>query len=123
MLENMATNFFKELYDDEGHYVPFILSGCFLQLNDDEVDLLERPTTEQEVKKALFDMGGFKAPGCDGLDRLHAIFYQSQWKVVGQDLFSLVMEVFRKPEEVKSLNKTLITLIPKVEPAVNLKHF
>ena len=65
-------------------------------------------------------MSGFKAPGCD---RLHAIFYQSQWKVVGQDLFSLVMEVFRKPEEVKSLNKTLITLIPKVEPAVNLKHF
>ena len=46
MLENMATNFFKELYDDEGHYVPFILSGCFLQLNDDEVDLLGRPITE-----------------------------------------------------------------------------
>ena len=91
------------------------------QLNDDEVDLLERPTTEQEVKKALFDMGGFKAPGCDGLDGLHVIFYQSQWEVVGQDLCLAVMEVFRKPEEVKLLNETLITLIRKVDPTINLK--
>lgn len=38
-------------------------------------------------------------------------------------LFKLVREVFNDPEKVGELNKTLITLIPKMDRVVKMKDF
>lgn len=65
-------------------------------------------------------MGGFKAPGPDGFQ---AIFYQSQWSIVGDDFCHLIMEIFDEPRKDEEINDTLITLIPKVEPVTKLKDF
>lgn len=56
-------------------------------------------------------MAPLKAPGIDGL---HAQFYQSQWRVVGDSLFDMVRKGFEFGKIEEYLNKTLIILIPKV---------
>ncbi len=46
-------------------------------------DMLLAPFTAEEVRKALFNIGDFKAPGPDGL---HAIFYKRFWVMLEEDL-------------------------------------
>lgn len=41
----------------------------------------------EEVRKAVFEMAPYKAPGPDGFP---AGFYQKSWDTVGQSLFELV---------------------------------
>ncbi|CAM8886139.1 unnamed protein product [Rhodiola kirilowii] len=46
-------------------------------------DVLLAPFTGGEVRRALFEMHPTKAPGLDGFS---AVFYQSNWSIVGQDV-------------------------------------
>lgn len=45
-----------------------------------EVEMLGREITDEEIRRVIFGMGSFKALGEDGF---HALFYQSQWDVMG----------------------------------------
>ena len=53
-------------------------------------------------------MGALKAPG----DGLNALFYQSQWDVVGNSVIYMVKNFF-DPQKISKINETLIVLIPK----------
>lgn len=120
-LKQMAQSFFQTLYTDD---VPtdsqFAIRGCFPMLDDDEWNRIKSPVSHLEVKNALFDMGGLKAPGADGY---RAIFYQSQWDIVGESLYNLVSDIFNNPSKVGQVNDTLICLIPKVDHPSNIKYF
>lgn len=72
-----------------------------------------------EIQNALVHMGAFKAPGEDGLK---LVFYQFQWQTVGKSMCKLENSLVRDPSRIKSLNRTLIALIPKVEPMCSIKH-
>jgi len=61
-----------------------------------------------------------KNPGPDGFQ---AVFYKSQWSIVGQALYDMVKRIFQFPYVDKDLNETLITLIPKVEKVSKMKDF
>lgn len=65
-------------------------------------------------------MGTYKAPGINGFQ---AIFYKSQWDVVGESLCNLIRSIFYDPSKIVDINDILITLIPKVEVVVNMKQF
>lgn len=82
--------------------------------------MLSNPVTHTEVKNALFDMGGMKATGLDGYQ---AIFYQSQWEVVGESILKLIRGIFARPHRIGELNETLICLILKVDNPSCLKQF
>ena len=68
--------------------------------------------SDEEIKKALFSMGGLKAPG---LDRLHAIFFQSQWDIMGASMCKMTKDIFLDPKKSKQVNKTFVSLILKVD--------
>lgn len=108
----MINEFYKSLFKEEGSHEPFCLRGKFQALEEKELDLLGSGITDGEVKNVIFNTRSFKAPREDGFK---ALFYQTQWKLVGSDLCSLIKGLFRHPADIKSLNKTLITLIPKVD--------
>ncbi|KAA3486983.1 Retrovirus-related Pol polyprotein LINE-1 [Gossypium australe] len=86
--------------------------GAFLSLEQEVIQFLSMPVSDEEIEKALFDMAPLKAPGSDGL---HAIFYQSQWELVGPSIFEWVKRVFSGDNINPDLNNSLIVLIPKVQ--------
>ena len=50
---------------------------------------LMKPFTTEEVREAVFMMGGSKAPGLDGLS---VGFYQCHWEMVGSGVTTAVLD-------------------------------
>lgn len=79
-------DFYQDLYTSgetekvvQDHYLSFV--DRVLSLEDQMT--LDEFITQDEVKKAVFEMSKKKAPGSDGLS---VEFYQKYWHIVGLDL-------------------------------------
>lgn len=83
-------------------------------------DVLMAPFSAADVKKALFDMHPSKAPGRDGFT---ALFFQKACSLVGDDITAAALLILNENGDVEKWNKTLITLIPKVENPTTPKDF
>nr|KYP69874.1 Retrovirus-related Pol polyprotein LINE-1 [Cajanus cajan] len=118
-LERMVTTFYRTLFTDERHMEPFSLTNAFPRLNEDELSTLETPISNGEIHNAVKSMSGFKAPGPDGLQ---AVFFKSQWDIVGNAVCKLIHEIEAVPSRVADINETLIVLVPKTENVSSLKQ-
>jgi hypothetical protein len=76
--------------------------------------------TEEEVKRALFQMHPSKAPGVHGFT---AGFYQRHWNLVGPELCGVVLGFLNGGEMPEEINDTAITLIPKVRNPQSIKKY
>lgn len=65
-------------------------------------------------------MGATKALGPDGLTGL---FYQNHWHLISDDIFSMVQSFLSQGTFESELNRTHITLIPKVTNPENITQF
>lgn len=63
-------------------------------------------------------MAPLKAPGPDGF---HVLFYQGD--MIGKSVITMVKDFYRTGELPENLNKTIVTLIPKVDKHDNPKSF
>uniref|UniRef100_A0A803PLC7 Reverse transcriptase domain-containing protein n=1 Tax=Cannabis sativa TaxID=3483 RepID=A0A803PLC7_CANSA len=81
---------------------------------------LLKPFEAAEVELALHSMASNKSPGIDGMSPM---FYQQNWVVVGNLITAVVLSVLNEGADSTSLNKTLITLIPKIEKPQRLQDF
>ncbi|KAH1090754.1 hypothetical protein J1N35_018011 [Gossypium stocksii] len=72
-IELEASNFFQKLYRDDLGPMRSLPPNRFPSLASSDIDFLGRIVTDEEIKRALFDMAPLKAPGSDGF---HAIFFQ-----------------------------------------------
>ncbi|XP_057251714.1 uncharacterized protein LOC130591805 [Beta vulgaris subsp. vulgaris] len=77
-----------------------------------------RPYTAEEVKNVIFAMDGNNAPGPDGFG---SFYFKDTWHIVGEDIIAVVLDFFQHGKMLKSLNTTLITLIPKTSCPKNVK--
>lgn len=75
---------------------------------------------DKEIKDVIFRMQALRAPGIDGL---HALFYQTQWHVVGQSVCRLIKHIFNGNEIPKELNRTILVFIPKSDNPNTLTLF
>lgn len=66
LLEAMVTEYFKNLFSDDGIREPTCILGAFPKLSDDDKRMLDRPVTRSEIFNAINHMGAFKAVGSDG---------------------------------------------------------
>ncbi|CAM8885253.1 unnamed protein product [Rhodiola kirilowii] len=80
-------------------------------ISEEMNEMLNAPFTEGEVKRALHQMHPTKAPGLDGFP---ALFYQTNWEVVGNEVVKEVLNCLNYGMLNKDLNETLIVLVPKV---------
>lgn len=78
------------------------------------------PFTGEEVRRALFQMGPFKAPGMDGFP---AHFYQKFWSTVGNDVTQVALHFLNNNGDLKDINETWIVLIPKNNHPENFTQF
>ena len=81
---------------------------------------LTRPFTEEEVRKVVFDMKDNTAPGPDGFG---VTFYMSCWESIKTEFMEMVNDFYLGALDIARLNYGVITLIPKVEDANNVKLF
>ncbi|KAA3482563.1 LINE-type retrotransposon LIb DNA [Gossypium australe] len=119
-LQNKAVEFFGKLYGE----VPIVSrddpNNSFSCLKPPEITFLNTAVSNEEIKKALFDMAPLKALGSDGF---HALFFQSQWDILGEDVCQWVKGIFEGKMIEPELNNTLIVLIPKKVSPEDFSHF
>ena len=71
-----------------------------------------QPNNADEVRTGLFNMRLIKALGIDGM---HALFFHKFWHIVSSNVVSFVLSDVNSSLGPKSVNKTLVELIPKVK--------
>ena len=74
-------------------------------MSDDFCLSLMSPVTDEEIRRTVFSMSPFKAPGVDGF---HAGFYQAQWNTVGMSLSSSIKNIFTSNHIPAEINRTLL---------------
>jgi len=122
MLEH-AVDFYRKLFgkeEDSGVKLGQDFGGVDEKVTALENELLEAPFTENEVREAVFSSYAEGAPGPDGLSFL---FYQKFWNLIKADLIDMFNDFFKGDLDLSRLNFSLVTLIPKVGDATNMKQF
>ncbi|KAK5775449.1 hypothetical protein PVK06_043343 [Gossypium arboreum] len=76
VLKTKMVNFFQNFYGENPCPLGFLPPNAFPRLSTEDVDLLGRGVTNEEIRAALFDMATLKAPGSDGFQ---VAFFQNQW--------------------------------------------
>lgn len=87
-LELMVTNYYKNMFNDNGVREASCMHGAFPALSEDDLAMLNREVSRSDNFNVVKHMGAYKAPGIDGFQ---AVFFQSQWHVVGESFCSLVL--------------------------------
>ncbi|GJV30474.1 putative RNA-directed DNA polymerase, partial [Tanacetum coccineum] len=75
-------NFHKVKFQGTSFNRPHFTSNLFKKLSRDEVSILDAPFTTAEIKNAVWDCGGGKAPGPDGFTFK---FIKQYWDTIGKD--------------------------------------
>jgi hypothetical protein len=98
-----------------------IISGIVKDMiTREEVDSLESPFSEKEIKDDVFSSYAEGSPGRDGLS---FIFLQKYWEIVKEDIFRMVRDFHVGGLELFRLNFAMLTLIPKIEEATKMKNY
>ena len=82
--------------------------------------MLDAPFSEAEIKEAIFSCYPEGAPGPDGLSFL---FYQKFWEIIKSDIMAMFTDFCQGTLDIQRLNFALVTLVPKVSEACNMKQF
>ena len=108
------------LNGNEGGDLTEVLDGIPHSITDEMNENLLKPVLEDEITSVVFSMNPDKAPGIDGMSPL---FFQKFWTTIKQDVVNAIQTFFHTGYLLKSVNHTVITLIPKVLNPTSLKQF
>ncbi|OMP01704.1 reverse transcriptase [Corchorus capsularis] len=120
LLRAMVTEYYKSLFsvDSSGELLRLVVPCP--KLPWDQLPLLDEGVSLAEVKKALFQMKPWKAPGHDGFQ---AGFFQRFWETTSSALCQTVTAAFEEGILPNTLSETLLVLIPKVPNPEHLRQF
>ncbi|KAM0841179.1 hypothetical protein ACQ4PT_059188 [Festuca glaucescens] len=116
----MATYFFSELLGRgvaRAHDISLVMAG----LPSIDLSRLEVAFSEEEAWTEIKDMPANRALGPNGFSW---DFYQNYWPIIKHDVVAALMDVYLDcGQHFGAINGALITLLPKMEGAVELKDF
>lgn len=120
-IANVAMNYFERLITTSQPRNMMVVAESIQSRVTPEMnhDLISEFTRE-EVEVALKQMHPSEAPGPDGLS---ALFFQNYWEVVGNDVFSVILNSLNIGMSLAEINKTNITLIPKTKCPSRMSEF
>ena len=110
---------FENLLSEPGDWRASLMNLSFSRIIEVETASLEEPFTEEEVKAALTELNGDKAPDPDGFT---TAFWQHCWDIV-KEVLLMFKDFHEKARFVPSLNSTFIVLVPKKGGVEDIKDF
>lgn len=114
-IQSLAFTYFSNTYNEET-VDPTCLQELWRipvpEIDNSDHENLTKQISREEVKLAVFSLPKDSAPGCDGY---HANFFQTNWHIVQDDVFSAVDKFWNSEFLLTAFNKTIITLIPKID--------
>ncbi|XP_024179118.1 uncharacterized protein LOC112185138 [Rosa chinensis] len=114
-------HFFREMYDaSPTTHMQTVLEFVDPVVTRDMNVALLADITMEEVKAAVFYLGGLKSPGPDDFP---GTFYQSYWEIVKKVVHEATAQSFASASILNQFNATYIALIPKVEVPQLATHF
>lgn len=119
----VATDYFISLFQSShpNHSaINRVLEGVSQKISDDQRNALDKKFSRAEIELALRDMHPSKAPGPNGAQ---AMFYQTYWGIVGEETTKVYLEILNEKGDTRHINKTLITLIPKLHSPKRMSDF
>lgn len=122
-MERLINHYFHNLFQTSHPSVEDIdkiLETIPSSITDAQNTLLIRSFTRQEIFDVIKSMNPTKAPGPDGI---YAIFYQKYWDIVGEDTCNICLQILNEGTSMTQINKTHITLIPKMKDPKSMKDF
>jgi hypothetical protein len=121
MLKPIVFDYFSNLFTSKVQAVdPALLEKILPRVTEEMNIKLRAPFTAEEVKKAAFSIGDFKAPGPDGI---HAVFYKRFWDVFGGDITAEVLQALNSGTIPAGWNDTTVVLIPKPDDPELITQF
>jgi hypothetical protein len=113
MLQPLIQHYFSNLFTSEVNEIDLaLLEKIMLKVTPIMKEQLLAPFLPEDVKKAMFSIGDYKAPGPDGL---HAIFYKNFRNICGEEITQEVLLALNTWVIPEGWNDTMIVLIPKVD--------
>jgi hypothetical protein len=120
-LKPVIHDYFFNLFTSEVQDLdPEMMTKIFPRVTDAMNESLLAPFSVEDVNKAIFSIGDYKAPGPDGL---HAVFYKQFWDVCGEEITTEVLQALNTGIIPDGWNDTTIVLIPKVNDPENITQF
>lgn len=120
-MKNEALSYYKNLFSSPILTRSDLLPSTLVpSLSRNGINALTAPVCKNEVRKAVFSMKSYKAPGPDGFQPL---FFKHFWEVVGDDLWNMVRNAISRGYSEESMAEILMVLIPKIDHPRSLKKF
>ncbi|GKB40141.1 ribonuclease H-like domain-containing protein [Tanacetum coccineum] len=76
--------------------------------------------TNEEIQRAMFDIGNDKAPAPDGYT---SVFFKRGWDVIGNDVCNAIHDFFDNGQILKEINHTFLSLILKVTTPLKVTDY
>ena len=112
--------FYKQLYSKNEGQRPVLDEVEFSRISEEDATQLDRPFEEEEAYGVIKDCNGDKSPGLDGFSMA---FFQSCWDFLKKEIMELFGNFHSQAVFKKSLNATILALIPKKVNAVSVRDF
>jgi hypothetical protein len=116
-------NFYKDLF---GHndacnmsLGPSFWPKTSIVSESDSIDLIKEFSME-EIKEVVFGMKENSAPGPNGYG---VVFFKKFWDIIKGIMGAMFSDLHNDTLDVKRLNYRVITLVPKLKEANNIKQF
>ena len=122
-LVDHATQFYKELFGPSAPSGLHMEPGCWDPYEMDTLQEnveLEKAFSESEIKETVFSMEKNTAPGPN---HFPVEFYQHCWDIVKEDMVALFSNFHNLKLDIGRFNYGIITLLPKVKEANNIKQY
>ncbi|PWA66317.1 RNA-directed DNA polymerase, eukaryota, Reverse transcriptase zinc-binding domain protein [Artemisia annua] len=90
------------------------------KLSSNEAENMVKRVSDEEIRKAMFQIEDNKAPGPDGFS---SCFYKKAWGIIEKDVCKAIREFFVTGKLLKEINSTIITLVPKIQTPTKVSDF
>ncbi|GJX03963.1 putative RNA-directed DNA polymerase [Tanacetum coccineum] len=110
LIKEAVVRHFSSRFQEDNRSRPTFNSSLFRRVSVTEVNLLEANITMEEIKSAVWDCDGSKAPGPDGFNFK---FIKSYWEIVKFNFLDCVKYFEATGNLVNGCNPSFIVLIPK----------